>query len=137
MHHDEKYFKSPEIFDPDHYLGVTKLAPELAIAADYESRDHYGYGAGRRLCPGIHLAERNLFLGIAKLLWAFNIGPGKDAKGLKIEPSVDVITAYTPGLLMTAHLFGCETEVRSKKRERIILSEFSLAEKEVFSRYKN
>ncbi len=137
MHHDEKYFKLPEIFDPDHYLGVTKLAPELATTADYESRDHYGYGAGRRLCPGIHLAERNLFLGIAKLLWAFDIGPGKDARGLKIEPDVDVIRAYSAGLLMTALPFGCETEVRSEKRRETILSEFSLAEKNVFSRYKD
>ena len=51
-----------------HYAGVAKLAPELAASSDYEARDHGGYGAGRRLCPGIQLAERNLFLGIAKLL---------------------------------------------------------------------
>ena len=70
MHHDEVRFPNPDTFDPDNYKGVTALAPELATAADYERRDHYGYGSGRRLCPGIHLAERNLFLGVAKLLQA-------------------------------------------------------------------
>ncbi len=32
MHHDEKYFPNPDVFDPDHYKGVTALASELAQA---------------------------------------------------------------------------------------------------------
>jgi cytochrome P450 family 619 len=40
MHHDETRFPNPDAFDPDHYLGVTKLAPELPAAADYDVRDH-------------------------------------------------------------------------------------------------
>lgn len=135
MNHDERYFEKPEIFDPDHYRGVTKLAPELAAAADPEDRDHYGYGAGRRLCPGIHLAERNLFLGMAKLLWAFDFGPGKDESGAVIEPDVDPLTAYSEGFLVCAHPFGCEIKARSEKRRDTILREFSMAESSVFSKY--
>jgi hypothetical protein len=88
MHHDETRFPNPDVFDPDHYLGVTKLAPELAAAADYDARDHYGYGPGCRLCPGMHLAERNLFLEISKLLWGFSINPGKDDNRLMLESDV-------------------------------------------------
>ncbi|PNY24206.1 Fumitremorgin C synthase [Tolypocladium capitatum] len=87
MHHDEKRFPNPDTFDPDHYKGQTTLAPELAAAADYESRDHYGYGSGRRICPGIHLAERNLFLGIAKLIWAFSIEPAVDEQETSLARS--------------------------------------------------
>jgi hypothetical protein len=51
MQHDPKKFKSPEVFDPDHYTSYgMALAPELAASADYEKRDHWGYGSGRRLC---------------------------------------------------------------------------------------
>ncbi|KAE8448861.1 hypothetical protein EG329_008863 [Mollisiaceae sp. DMI_Dod_QoI] len=138
MHHDETRFPNPEIFDPDHYLGVTKLAPELAAAADYDARDHYGYGSGRRLCPGIHLAERNLFLGMAKLLWGFNISPGRDEKGdvkRSEEVDVDPIRAYSEGFLVCAHPFGCEFTVRSEKRRETILKEFEAAERDVFSNY--
>jgi cytochrome P450 family 619 len=51
MQHDPTRFPAPDLFDPDHFTGVTKLANELAIG-DPEYRDHYGYGAGRRICPG-------------------------------------------------------------------------------------
>lgn len=36
-------------------------------------RLHFTFGAGRRVCPGFHLAERNLFIAISRILWAFNI----------------------------------------------------------------
>jgi hypothetical protein len=133
--HDEKYFPNHDVFYPDHYLGVTELAPELAVSADYEKRDHYGYGAGRKLCPGIHLAERNLFLGRAKLLWAFDFGPGKDANGLVIEPDVEVMSTYSAGFLTSALLYPCTIRIRSQKRKATVLNEFAVAEKDVFSRF--
>ena len=137
MHHDEKKFPHPEVFDPDHYKGQTALASELATAADYESRDHYGYGAGRRLCPGIHLAERNLFLAISKLLWGFSIGPGKDAHGNVIEPDVSNETGYSAGFLICAHDFPCEIAPRSEARRETIMREFKQAESEIFSTYQS
>jgi hypothetical protein len=137
MHHDPVRFPNPDVFDPDHYLGVTKLAAHLASSADYEDRDHYGYGTGRRLCPGIHLAERNLFLGIAKLLWGFTISPGRDENGAIIEPDVDPKRAYSEGFLVCAHPFPCEFKVRSKAREETIMREFKEVEEKVFSNYEN
>ncbi|KXJ84916.1 cytochrome P450 [Microdochium bolleyi] len=59
----------------DRYEGKTKLAAE----------DHYGYGAGRRICPGIHLAEREMFIGIARLIWAFDFGQKLDNLGSPIS----------------------------------------------------
>ncbi|CRL29149.1 Cytochrome P450 [Penicillium camemberti] len=57
------------------------VSPALASGyAGSERRDHLGYGAGRCICPGIHLAERNLIISIAKLFWAFEFleSPGSD-----------------------------------------------------------
>ncbi|OIW27060.1 putative cytochrome P450 [Coniochaeta ligniaria NRRL 30616] len=133
MHHDEKRFKNPDVFDPDHYKGVTALASELANG-EYANRDHYGYGSGRRLCPGIHLAERNLFVAMAKLVWAFDIGPGRDASGKVIEPNVGQ-DAYSSGFLVCAEDFPCTITMRSEERKATILREYETAKTQVFSRY--
>jgi len=135
LHHDEKRFPNHDTFDPDHFLGQTELAPTLFAGADPEARDHYGYGSGRRICPGIHLAERNLFLGIAKLLWAFDIAPGKDESGRIIEPDVDCATAYSTGFLTVAKPYAVEITPRSDARRETIMREYKEAEQAIFSQY--
>ncbi|KAK4161037.1 phenol 2-monooxygenase [Cladorrhinum sp. PSN259] len=134
LHHDEKRFTNPDVFDPDHFKGYTALASELANG-DYTNRDHYGYGSGRRLCPGIHLAERNLFLAIAKLVWAFDIGPGKDENGKDVEPDVSNEKGYCTGFLVCAEDFPCMVTLRGEERRRTILRESDKAKAEVFSKY--
>ncbi|KAK5069485.1 hypothetical protein LTR64_008166 [Lithohypha guttulata] len=135
IHHDESRFKTPDVFDPDHYKGVTALAPVLAAATDENERDHYGYGSGRRLCPGIHLAERNLFLAISKLLWAFEFSPGTNDSGDIVLPDTDPQTGYSEGFLVCAKPFQCRIEVRSERRRETIEKEYAVAQKEVFSRF--
>lgn len=103
---------------------------------DVDLRDHYGYGSGRRICPGMHLAERNLFLAIAKLIWAFDIGPGIDEMtGLTIEPDVDPQTGYQEGLILGARPFACRMSVRSEARRDVIVREFQKVDADVFSKF--
>ncbi|KAL2005978.1 hypothetical protein VTN00DRAFT_9632 [Thermoascus crustaceus] len=137
LHHDEAQFPNPEIFDPDHYAGWTLLAPKYAASADYKMCDHYGYGAGRRLCPGIHLGERNLFLAISKLLWAFSFDKQVDEAGKVIELDVDPVTGYSEGFLVCANLFPCRITLRSEARQDTIMREFAQAQADIFSKFKN
>ena len=134
MHHDPSRFPNPDVFDPDNFAGVTALASELANG-EYANRDHYGYGSGRRLCPGIHLAERNLFVAIAKLVWAFNISAGKDSEGKEIEPDVSHETGYCAGFLVCAEDFPATITPRSEGRRQTILREFERGRTQVFSRF--
>lgn len=135
LHHDEKRFPSPDIFDPDHFKGVTTLAPVLAAAVDENDRDHYGYGSGRRLCPGIHLAERNLFLAISKMLWGLKFSAPLDEAGKVIEPDTDPRTGYSEGFLVCAKPFKCRIEARSEAKKAVIDKEFAAAKAEIFSRF--
>ena len=134
MQHDTKRYSKPEAFDPEHFAGCTKLAPELANGP-WEERDHYGYGAGRRLCPGIHLAERNLFLAMAKLLWAFEILPAVDGEtGEKVGVSTDPREAYCEGFLVCAYDFPARFRVRGEQRRETVMREFG-EEEGVFRRF--
>lgn len=62
------------------------------MASDIRDRDHWGFGAGRRICPGMHVAEGTLMLSIARILWAFSIAKAKDSQGKEIEVEQDEIT---------------------------------------------
>lgn len=120
---------SPFAFNPDRFAGRTAPASTYAASGDYAARDHYGYGAGRRLCPGIHLAERNLFVGVAKLLWAFTLSEKAGADPVDVDPE----TGYSEGFLHCAKPFACEVRVRGeneaarKRRKEIVLAEVGTA----------
>ncbi|OXV06661.1 hypothetical protein Egran_05572, partial [Elaphomyces granulatus] len=135
LHHDEDVFPNSDLFDPSRYEGRQKLAAEYAAAPDYKQRDHYIYGAGRRICPGIHLAERSMFLGAAKLLWAFRFEQKIDAQGNPIPIDTDPITGYSEGFLVCPLPFQCNVTPRSKSREAVILREFAWMESDILSRY--
>ncbi|TVY29831.1 Cytochrome P450 monooxygenase, partial [Lachnellula hyalina] len=131
LHHDPVLVPDPDTFNPSRFATRTLLAPEYASSADYENRDHYGYGSGRRICPGIHLAERNLWLAMAKLLWAFSIKAKEGAEPI----DTDLRTAYLEGLLCCAKPFECAIEPRSEERRETIMREFEQVNEEVFAKY--
>lgn len=85
----------------------------------------------------MHLAERNLFLAIAKLIWAFDIGPNVDENGVSIDPDVDPQTGYKEGLVLSARPFGCRIEVRSEKRRETIKRELEEVGRDVFSKFED
>lgn len=74
IHRNPRDFVEPDRFKPERYLDG-KLERPYPVA-----RGHHAFGFGRRVCSGQPQAEQGLALVIAKLLWAFNIRPGVDAK---------------------------------------------------------
>ncbi|GJE93446.1 cytochrome P450 [Phanerochaete sordida] len=73
MHNNSRRYPNPQEFNPDRYLTDHHSSAESANLADPYKRDHWMYGAGRRICPGITLAEQEIFLAVAGLLWAFDM----------------------------------------------------------------
>jgi len=136
LHHDEERFPNPDKFDPSRFEGRTKLAAEYAASGDYEARDHYIYGAGRRICPGIHLAEREMWLATAKLVWGFNFNQATDNTGAKIPIDTNPTTGYSEGFLVCPKDFATCVTPRSEKRIETIKREFEKADKEIFVKYR-
>ncbi|KAJ7044580.1 cytochrome P450 [Mycena alexandri] len=73
MHHNEERYPDPYAFNPDRYLGDDLSCAESAKLGDPMKRDHWAFGGGRRICPGLVVAERELFLAISRILWTFNV----------------------------------------------------------------
>ncbi|KAI1788186.1 hypothetical protein LXA43DRAFT_1097520 [Ganoderma leucocontextum] len=56
---------------PERYLSDTLSSAESLHLPDVMKRDHWSFGIGRRICLGVVLAEKEIFLGLAHMLWAF------------------------------------------------------------------
>ncbi|KAF2181179.1 cytochrome P450, partial [Zopfia rhizophila CBS 207.26] len=81
IHQDSTKYPNPDTFIPDRYLSYPHSAPEAANLKDGNARDHFGYGAGRRICAGMYVAEASLWIVVSKLLWGFDISYAKDKDG--------------------------------------------------------
>ncbi|KAL2759304.1 hypothetical protein ACRALDRAFT_1054550 [Sodiomyces alcalophilus JCM 7366] len=126
IHMDEKRWKDPERFDPTRYIDDPLTEAESMAQPNANLRDHFTFGAGRRNCPGVHIAHNSLFINIARIFWAFNIRKSVDADGIVREPS----TAAEPGFLLTPVKFPCHFEVRSEKHAKLIEDSWADAERE-------
>ncbi|KAK2607111.1 hypothetical protein N8I77_005815 [Diaporthe amygdali] len=114
---DPNRYSNPRAFDPSRYEGDDQTSAEAAMNGDASKRDHFNFGAGRRVCQGMHIADRSLFLSISRLLWAFNIEKGVDSRGVEIIPDQEDLTG---GILMQPSPFPAKITPRSKTHEEAI-----------------
>ncbi|KAJ7583576.1 cytochrome P450 [Mycena floridula] len=75
LHHNPERYPEPLTFNPERYLGNELSCAESSRLAKGLDRDHWAFGSGRRICPGIAAAERELWMAISGLLWAFKFEP--------------------------------------------------------------
>lgn len=115
-------------FDPSRYEDDHLSLYDSASNPDGTARDQFTFGAGRRVCPGMHVAERSLFLGISRILWAFDIRPAKDAKGDPIIPDQERLTQ---GFVCMPEEFPAEITPRSQERAKMVRGEWQKAESEL------
>ncbi|PPR02813.1 hypothetical protein CVT26_009599 [Gymnopilus dilepis] len=79
---DEDIYQEPRRFDPSRYLRG-------------EPHPVGQFGFGRRICPGRHLADANVWIAIASILAAFTISPVKAADGTPIIPEEEFLSGIT------------------------------------------
>lgn len=127
IHMDPERHPNPREFRPERYEGDEQTAAESAANPDASQRDHFTFGAGRRICQGMHVAERSLFLGMSRMLWGFHIAPKvRDGKVVPIDPD-----QLTQGFVCGPETFECEITPRSEKRAKMIREDWMTAKKYV------
>ncbi|KUI60217.1 Fumitremorgin C synthase [Cytospora mali] len=125
INRDPSRYKSPRVYDPTRFLGDTTTAAESAMSPDVSKRDHFTFGAGRRICPGMHVADRTLFLSISRLLWGFDFSKAKrlttgvDGREVweEVTPDQDDVV---DGLLAHPVPFPARITPRSERHAEII-----------------
>ncbi|KAH9890253.1 cytochrome P450 [Xylariomycetidae sp. FL2044] len=89
IHNDPLRYPLPRRFDPTRWAEDHQTSAQAATNPDVSKRDHFAFGAGRRLCQGMHIADTTLFLAIARLLWAFNFQRYVNDDGKEEVPNPD------------------------------------------------
>ena len=80
--HDEEVYPEPHNFNPDRY---TKCPEDTTLKVQPDPRQ-WVFGFGRRVCPGVNIAESSIFIQIVTVLATLNIRCAVDAKGAEIKP---------------------------------------------------
>ncbi|KAH0841493.1 putative Cytochrome P450 oxidoreductase [Fonsecaea pedrosoi] len=75
VNNNPNIYDDPRRFDPARFINDAQSSFEASQNPDVTKRDHFTFGAGRRICAGIHLADVTTFLAVSRLLWGFDITP--------------------------------------------------------------
>ncbi|GAW26375.1 putative cytochrome P450 [Rosellinia necatrix] len=114
IHNDPRRHPNPREYDPSRWAGDNQNSIQAALNADPTKRDHFTFGAGRRMCQGMHIADRSLFLGMSRILWGFDIKRRIDPKtGQAILPDVNNVV---DGLFVCPPPFPADITPRSASR---------------------
>ncbi|RDA94950.1 hypothetical protein CP533_0137 [Ophiocordyceps camponoti-saundersi (nom. inval.)] len=82
--YDKSRYKMPNRFLPERFLQT-----DQGTDKEPTGPAHYGYGAGSRMCAGVHLANRELYTALLRIITAFEILPARDPADF--PPSLDAI----------------------------------------------
>ena len=118
LHLDEDVYEDAYAFNPTRWIDH----PDLPLTP---------FGFGRRVCTGQHIAKNSLFINIARLLWAFDIGYAWEVEGgVKRRCEVDSL-AFTQGFNSRPLPFKASFRVRGDGYEQVVKREWEGAEKDV------
>ncbi|KAG2037858.1 cytochrome P450 [Suillus americanus] len=101
MLNDPRTYANPSQFNPERFLAKDGKEPEM------EPRT-VCFGFGRRICPGLHLADASIWISTAMSLAVFDISKVVE-HGIEITPEVDSL----PGSASHPKPFKCSIKPRS------------------------
>lgn len=125
IHMGPERHEDPRRFEPERYKDDFQSLGDAAANPDVTKRDQFTFGAGRRICSGIHVAERSLFLGVSRMLWGFNMTPALDADGKDIIPDQEKLTQ---GFVCMPEGFPATITPRTEKKRQMIVDDWKVAE---------
>nr|AVZ23852.1 cytochrome P450 [Thanatephorus cucumeris] len=129
IHSNPERFDDPKVFRPERFLDHKMSMAESIAQGDPFERDHFAFGAGRRSCPGVQVAEQDVFIALSRLLWAFEFSAPTGTQ-VNVEQS-----AFTGETVRHPKEFPLVIKPRSERRKATIEREMAHAKEHVFSQY--
>ncbi|OTB10567.1 hypothetical protein K445DRAFT_308698 [Daldinia sp. EC12] len=127
IHNDPKRHALPREFEPLRYIDDNQTSLDSANSPDASQRDHFAFGAGRRRCQGMHIADRSVFLAISRLLWAFDF-----QRAIDPDANQEIIPGtndFTEGLMVFPRPFPAKIIPRDDGKVRTIREEWEQVSK--------
>ncbi|KAI1470391.1 putative cytochrome P450 [Daldinia caldariorum] len=127
VHNDPQRHALPREFEPLRYIDDHQTSMDSANNPDAAQRDHFTFGAGRRRCQGMHIADRSLFLAISRFLWAFDFQRDIDPDtNREIIPDMNDLTE---GLMSFPRPFPARIVPRDDQKTRTVREEWEQVSK--------
>ncbi|KAF9038255.1 cytochrome P450 [Rhodocollybia butyracea] len=105
---DVEEFRPERFLNPDGSINSSIPFPEAA------------FGYGRRICPGLEVAQRTIWLAVASMLACFDLTKACDKDGVEIDPDVN----FLDGLISYPRPYECTITPRSKAIAETIKQNF-------------
>lgn len=71
-------------FKPERFMATPAHAPE-------PDPKQFVFGFGRRICPGLHLADGTVWLACAQAISTMSVKKALDARGAEVVPEVEYV----------------------------------------------
>ncbi|KAI9262141.1 cytochrome P450 [Phascolomyces articulosus] len=110
IHMNPNVFENPEEFIPERFMNI-KSTMYAAANGRLENRDHYQFGWGRRVCPGIYLSEVEMFAALIQIFASYSVEPPLNEKGEPVYP--DDTKAVDSGIVVTPAQYNVRIVKRS------------------------
>ena len=118
IHREPALYPDPETYNPRRWLEPEYPTFREPLSRFPNLQNYSSFGFGRRICPGMNIAERSLYILTARILWAGRFSKKIDpVSGAEIEvPEYD----YVSGFNTQPMPFQFTLEARSGERRRIL-----------------
>ncbi|PVH69065.1 cytochrome P450 [Cadophora sp. DSE1049] len=115
IHRDPTLYPDPEQFNPTRWLLPEYPTYKEPLSKYPNLQNFSAFGFGRRICPGMNIAERSLYILTARIAWACRISKTRDLEGREIAVP---LYAYTGGFNTQPKPWAFELMARSEEREK-------------------
>lgn len=135
IHREPALYPDPDSFRPDRWLSPDFPTYREPLSKYPNMQGFSAFGFGRRICPGLSVAERSLNIAVARIAWACNISKQIDESGKEID--VALYDYVKGGINAQPNPFPFRLEPRSQHRVEVLRAALdTLTEQDSLKLYK-